>query len=530
MIPITVEQLCEATDGQLNLDSLNLNSINVDNQKLDNLTLAQINSVVINNVSTDTRTISENDLFIALKGPTFDAHNMLQSALDKGAAVLLVEKSWVEKNRGEKNSVKNSCGENNNFTFADDCIVVMVADTRIALGLLGRYIKQQIKGIKCAAITGSNGKTTCKELLSAILSAHNGNSDKVLATAGNFNNDIGLPLTLLRLQAQHQFAVLELGANHIGEIAYTSALVEPDVALVNNVMPAHLEGFGSLQGVATAKAEIWSSLNKSGIAVVNLDADFAADFVRNLTNQEQRFITFSAELKSTDRAKSIAEPDLFASDITHNQLGQASFTLNLANTLINNLNCLPKIRIQLNLPGLHNVSNALAASTMAIALGCTLQDIKQGLETVQQVAGRVNCSVVSDRLTVIDDTYNANSASVKAGIDLLTQYDAQQVLVCGDMGELGEFAEQEHKSIGEYAQQQGIQQLFTVGNLSQLATHAYNAAAKKTVAEHFSDKQQLKQAISAYLSDKESKIVMLIKGSRSAKMEEIVAFIKQTTA
>jgi len=520
MIPITVAQLCEATEGQLSIESQKL-----DNRKSDNLTLAKINSVVINNVSTDTRTISENDLFIALKGPTFDAHNMLQSAVDKGAAVLLVEKSWVEKNRVEKN-----CSENNNFTFANDCIVVMVTDTRIALGLLGRYIKQLIKGIKCAAITGSNGKTTCKELLSAILSAHCGEADKVLATAGNFNNDIGLPLTLLRLQAQHQFAVLELGANHIGEIAYTSALVEPDVALVNNVMPAHLEGFGSLQGVATAKSEIWSNLNKSGIAVVNLDADFAADFMRNLTNQGQRFITFSAELKNTLREKKLVQPDLFASDITHNQLGQASFTLNVANTSINNLNYLPNIRIQLNLPGLHNVSNALAASTMAIALGCTLQDIKQGLETVQQVAGRVNCSVVSERLTVIDDTYNANSASVKAAIDLLAQYNAQQVLICGDMGELGEFAEQEHKSIGEYAQQQGIQQLFTVGNLSQLASHAYNAAAKKTVAEHFSDKQQLKQALSGYLSDKESKIVMLVKGSRSAKMEEIVAFIKQTTA
>lgn len=515
MIPITVAQLCAATGGQLNL-----NSSNAEGQKLESPTLAKINSVVINNVSTDTRTINEKDLFIALKGPTFDAHNMLQSAVDKGAAVLLVEKNWVE----------NNCSKNNNLTLVDDCIVVMVADTRIALGLLGHYIKQQIKGIKCAAITGSNGKTTCKELLSAILSVHSGKADKVLATDGNFNNDIGLPLTLLRLQAQHQFAVLELGANHIGEIAYTSALVEPDVALVNNVMPAHLEGFGSLQGVATAKSEIWSNLNKSGMAVVNLDADFAADFVRNLTHQKQRFITFSAQLKNTAREKNIAEPDLFASDITHNQLGQASFTLNVANTLTNNLNYLPNIRIQLNLPGLHNVSNALAASTMAIALGCTLQDIKQGLETVQQVAGRVNCSVVSERLTVIDDTYNANSASVKAGIDLLAQYNAQQVLICGDMGELGKFAEQEHKSIGKYAQQQGIQRLFTVGNLSQLASHAYNAAAKKTVAEHFSDKQQLKQALGAYLSDKESKIVMLVKGSRSAKMEEIVAFIKQTTA
>jgi len=509
MMPITVEQLCEATDGQINLDD----------QKSDNLTLAEINSVVINNVSTDTRTINENDLFIALKGPSFDAHNLLQSAIDKGAAVLLVEKSWVEKNRAEKN-----CSQNNNFTFANDCIVVMVADTRIALGLLGRYIKQQIKGIKCAAITGSNGKTTCKELLSAILSVHSGDKNKVLATAGNFNNDIGLPLTLLRLQAQHQFAVLELGANHIGEIAYTSALAQPDVALVNNVMPAHLEGFGSLQGVATAKAEIWSNLTPSGIAVVNLEANFAVDFVQKLANKDQPLLGFSTKSEQQNGAK----PDLFASDIVHNELGQASFTLNLSDTLVNKLNTLQNISIQLNLPGLHNVSNALAASTMAVAFGCSLQDIKKGLESVQQVVGRVNCSVISETVTVIDDTYNANSASVKAGIDLLAQYQANQVLVCGDMGELGDYAEQEHKTVGEYAQQQGIQKLFTVGNLSQLASHAYNAAAKNTVAEHFTDKQQLKEALNAYLSDKESKTVILVKGSRSAKMEEIVAFIKQT--
>lgn len=495
MITISVEQLCKATNGQL---------------KKGYLSLAQCASMLINNVSTDTRTIQKNDLFIALKGPSFDAHQLLQSAIDKGAGILLVEVDRQVK-------------------VAANVIVIEVADTRVALGLLGSYVKQQINGLKSAAITGSNGKTTCKELLNAILTVHSGSADKVLATAGNFNNDIGLPLTLLRLQAQHQFAVLELGANHIGEIAYTSALVKPDIALVNNVMPAHLEGFGSLQGIATAKAEIWSSLNSAGIAVVNLDANFAQDFIKQLQKNQQNVVSFSIE------PENVSDADVFATNICSNDLGQASFIMNVnPSPLLNNKQTpqlqsksLQNINVQLNLPGKHNVSNALAASTMALALGCSLQAIKQGLETVQQVAGRVNCTIISEQLTVIDDTYNANSASVKAAIDLLAQYQGEHLLICGDMGELGKFSEQEHQTIGEYAQKKGIEKLFTVGNLSELATNAYNAASKNIEAEHFKDKQQLKYAIDDYLRTQKSNIVVLVKGSRSAKMEEIVAFIKQ---
>ena len=495
MINITVEQLCVATQGQL---------------KAGYQSLAECGQISIDNVSTDTRTIKKNDLFIALKGPSFDAHQLLQSALDKGAAVLLVESASL-------------------LNIPQNTLVIEVEDTRIALGLLGRFIKQELKGLKCAAITGSNGKTTCKELLSAILAVHSGSADKVLATAGNFNNDIGLPLTLLRLQAQHQFAVLELGANHIGEIAYTAALAKPDVALVNNVMPAHLEGFGSLQGVATAKSEIWSSLTCDGIAVVNLDANFAAEFIQTLHTKKQPTVSFSRDHDNSINA------DVFASDITSNELGQARFSLNVNTSGVLNkqfsnndqTNLIHNISIQLNLPGLHNVSNALAASSMALALGCSLTDIQQGLQNLEQVNGRVNCTEITPQLTVIDDTYNANSASVKAGIDLLAQYQGLHLLVCGDMGELGQYAEQEHQTIGKYAQQQKIEQLFTVGKLSQLATNAYNASTEKTVAEHFSDKEQLKVAIEAYLSGQESKVVVLVKGSRSAKMEEIVAFIKQ---
>jgi len=497
MITLSVEQLCNATKGNL---------------KKGFASLSQTAAITFSNVSTDTRTIKSNDLFIALKGPSFDAHQLLQSALDKGASVLLVE-------------------ANSTLTIPTDSIVVEVEDTRIALGLLGRYVRLQINNLKCAAITGSNGKTTCKEMLSSILTVHSGSADKVLATAGNFNNDIGLPLTLLRLEKQHQFAVVELGANHIGEIAYTAALAKPDVALVNNVMPAHLEGFGSLEGVATAKSEIWSSLAPTGVAVVNLDANFAADFVEQLQKKQQSFTGFSRENDN----HSTVDPDLFATELHSNDLGQSSFTLNVKTSVLlshkqtqnESTNSLQNIQIQLNLPGKHNVSNALAASAMALALGCSLNDIQQGLQTLKEVAGRVNCTVISTQLTVIDDTYNANSASVSAGIDLLAQYPCKRLLICGDMGELGDFAEQEHQTIGEYAQQQNINKLFTVGKLSQLATNAYNTASKNAGAEHFSEKQQLQAAIDVYLNAQKSKVVVLVKGSRSAKMEEIVAFIKQ---
>ena len=483
MIAISVADICKATNGTL---------------KAGYQTSSTCHDICINNISTDTRTIQKNDLFIALKGPSFDAHDMLQSALDKGAAVLLVEtESHIE--------------------LPENTIVIAVEDTRIALGMLARFVKKTISGLKCAAITGSNGKTTCKELLSAILTVHTGDVDKVLATAGNFNNDIGLPLTLLRLHQQHKFAVVELGANHIGEIAYTSAIAKPDVALVNNVMPAHLEGFGSLQGVATAKAEIWSSLSDSGVAVVNLDANFADEFILQLQKKNQPFLGFSKE--NTNNTSSA--PDVFATDIKFNELGQASFVLNFKK-----MNETQSTVIKLNLPGQHNVSNALAASAMALVLGCSLSCIQQGIASVQQVAGRVNSSVISPFLTIIDDTYNANSASVNAGIDLLAQYQAEHVLILGDMGELGEFAEEEHRVIGQYAQKMGIEQLFTVGNLSQLTTNEYNAGSKEIGAEHFLDKAALQLALTRYLSDKHSKAVILIKGSRSAKMEDIVNFIK----
>ena len=469
MIPLTLKEIAFATNGV------------IVNQKSDTL--------IIDSVSTDSRVINNNCLFVALQGDNFDAHDFVEQVKKSGAVALLVNKK-IDVNMP----------------------YVLIEDTRIGLGLLATFVKQKITGLKCAAITGSNGKTTTKELLSQILSEYCHSECAVLSTAGNFNNDIGLPLTLLRLTEKTQFAVVELGANHQGEIAYTAQLAQPDVALVNNVMPAHLEGFGSLEGVAKAKGEIWSSLSQSGYAVVNLDANFANDYLKQLELLKVNVLTFS----QNDPTAS-----LYGSDLIFNETGNAQFMLT-----VNMNNIKQNIEIQLNLPGKHNVSNALAAASMAIALGCKLDVIERGLNKATAVSGRVNSSRVSELVTVIDDTYNANSASVKAAIDVLAQYKGKHLLILGDMGELGKYSEQEHIDIGKYAAGKNIEGLLTVGDLTEKTSSAFNQKSKNE-ARHFVDKQHLESNLKSTLLENNEQLTILVKGSRSAKMEEVVAYIKQ---
>jgi len=473
MISLTLAEIAKATAGQV---------INCERHE-----------AVFNSISTDTRKIQSGDLFIALRGESYDAHQFLEKALQQGAGALLID---------QKTDINLPC--------------ILVKDTRIALGLLASHVRQKISGLKCAAITGSNGKTTTKELLSVILCCHTGDNETVLATAGNFNNDIGLPLTLLRLSEKVRYAVVELGANHLGEIAYTAQLAQPDVALINNVMPAHLEGFGSLQGVAQAKGEIWSSLGETGVAVVNVDADFATEYLTQLEKLNRRVFTFSSEGKKAD---------IYATNIVFSPLGKASFKLNVM--LDVSLDIAPQvISIELNLAGSHNVSNALAAATMAIALGCSLKEIQSGLSLVKQVSGRVDSSQVNKLVTLIDDSYNANPASVKVAIDLLKQYASAHLLILGDMAELGEFSDNEHRLIGEYAAQKGIERLITVGKLSAKTHQAFKQAGHGD-ALHFDDKMQVNAYLKDLLLAQSDKLTILVKGSRGSKMEEVVNFIKQ---
>ena len=444
MIPLQTKEIAQLVQGQL---------VGADIQ--------------IQSVSTDSRNINQGDLFIALKGPNFDGHQFAADVIAKGAVALIVEQQ-------------------------QDVAVpqIIVADTRLALGALGAAVKHKVNP-KSVAVTGSVGKTTVKEMMAAILDR----IGNVLATAGNFNNDIGAPLTLLRLTEQHQYAVMELGANHLGEIAYTSSLVKPEVSIITNVAAAHLEGFGDLFGVARAKGEIYGSLGADGVAIVPLDSEFSGYWLKRL--QDKKVLTFS----STQAA------DFCAEHIVLNEQGCASFDLVCPQG---------RIFIQLVLPGKHNVANALAAAAATLTLGASLTDVQLGLAAMKPVKGRINVTQASDKLRLIDDTYNANSESTKAAIDLLATYPGFRVLVFGDMGELGADARLYHEEVGLYAKQKGINLLFTLGVLSQSASDLFNGQGA-----HFSSRQQLIQKLSPIL-DEQSDATVLVKGSRSAKMELVV--------
>lgn len=424
-------------------------------------------NVSISNVSTDSRVIAEHDLFIALKGPNFDGSAFVADVKEKGAAAVVVEQA-----------------------VAVDIPQIIVQDTRLALGQLAAAVKARLAP-KTIAVTGSAGKTTVKEMMAAILSRRG----KVLATQGNFNNDIGVPLTMLRLTEQHQYAVLELGANHQGEIAYTTSLAKPDVAIITNVAPSHLEGFGDVYGVARAKGEIFNAVTAQGLAIIPADSEYRDYWLRRI------------EGKPVQQFSATAEADYYATDIELDSNGCAGFELNC-----------PTGRqfIQLTIPGKHNVANALAAAAACIAVGASLADVQLGLAQMQAVKGRTNVKMVTPQLRLIDDTYNANVESVKAAIDLLASYNGHRVLVLGDMAELGADARLYHEEIGLYAKKAGINLLFTLGVLSQSASDLFNGQGA-----HFSSRQALLQRLMPVVSEQQE-VTLLVKGSRSAKMELVV--------
>ena len=449
MISVSLSWVAEQVNGQL-----------IAQQKQD---------VIIEGVSTDTRSILPTDLFLALEGPNFDGHKFVQQAEEKGAIALILSRK-VE----------------------TQLPYVLVEDTRQALGLLGAAVKAKVAP-KTVGITGSSGKTTVKEMVAAILSRRG----KVLATKGNFNNDLGVPMTLLRLEQQHEFAVIEMGANHLGEIAYTTNLVKPDVATIVNAAAAHLEGFGSLLGVARAKSEIFKGLSESkGLAVVNADSQFADYWLGKLKYNKVQ--TFSAEKPA----------DVYAQDIILGLDGCAQFEL-----------VTPKGRIAINLslPGAHNVNNALVATALALHVGATLQDVREGLRVMPHVAGRLHVKQLTNQVKVLDDTYNANVGSVNAAIDLLSSFAGRKILVLGDMAELGEKARYYHEQVGEYAKQKGIDNLYTLGVLSQSASDVFTDKGR-----HFSCLEQMVEFINRQILSEKCYVSILVKGSRSARMELVV--------
>ncbi|MBG6288880.1 UDP-N-acetylmuramoyl-tripeptide--D-alanyl-D-alanine ligase [Pseudomonas nitroreducens] len=417
-------------------------------------------------VSTDSRAIEPGQLFIALTGPRFDGHDYLADVAAKGAVAALVEREVAGAPLSQ----------------------LVVKDTRIALGQLGALNRAAFAG-RVAAVTGSSGKTTVKEMLASILRTQG----DVLATRGNLNNDLGAPLTLLQLAPEHQSAVIELGANRVGEIAYTVALTRPQVAIITNAGTAHVGEFGGQDKIVLAKGEILEGLAADGVAILNRD--------------DKAFDTWQARADGR-RVSSFGlhdvRADFHASDVKRDARGCPGFTLQ---------GPAGEAAVQLNLLGEHNVTNALAAAAAAHALGVPLVGIVSGLHNLQPVKGRAVAQLATNGMRVIDDSYNANPASICAAIDILAGFSGRTVLVLGDMGELGAWAESSHREVGTYAIGK-VAALYAVGPLMSHAVQAFGSAGR-----HFADQASLIQA----LAEEASTTTILIKGSRSAAMDKVVA-------
>ena len=430
--------------------------------------------VPLQGVSTDTRAVAAGQLFVALKGERFDAHDFLADAA-KAAAALLVS-----------DAAKVPAGVS----------AVVVDDTRLALGQLAAAWRAQF-AIPVIAVTGSNGKTTTKEMVACILHAAFG--DAVLATRGNLNNDIGLPLTLLGLNATHQAAVIEMGMNHPGEIDYLTRLGKPTVALVNNAQRAHLEGMGDLDEVAREKGAIFNGLGEAGVAVVNAD-DAYADFWRKLAGQRP-VRTFGIDRPADVQA-------------TVHQHG-LEITLDLTT---------PEgtAQIALRIPGRHNARNAVAAAAACLAAGIPLAAVVAGLAAFDGVKGRLQRRVGKAGADILDDTYNANPDSVKAGIDVLATTIGKKLLVLGDMGEIGEASGQYHDEIGGYAKSQGVDRLFALGEATKAAVRNFGDGAR-----HYCHVDKLIAAVDKELGPETT---VLVKGSRFMKMERVADALVATTS
>ena len=420
-----------------------------------------------NGVSIDSRAITPGQLFVALTGPRFDGHDYLNEVAAKGAVAGLVERE-----------VPGSALPQ-----------LVVKDTRQALGQLAALNRAGYTG-PVAAITGSSGKTTVKEMLACILRTRG----PVLATKGNLNNDLGVPLTLLELTLEHTAAVIELGASRLGEIAYTVGMTKPHVAVLNNAGTAHVGEFGGPDKIVEAKGEILEGLDADGVAVLNLDDKaFGIWQVR------------AAGRKVLSFALTNPEANFYASNLARDARGCPGFDLHSP---------LGVARVQLNLLGQHNVANALAAAAAAHALGISLFGIASGLEAVLPVKGRAVAQLTAAGLRIIDDTYNANPTSMCAAVDILAGFSGRTVLVLGDIGELGEWAEQGHREVGAYAADK-VSALYAVGPMMAHAVTAFGHQAR-----HFANQADLIKALRA---EHETNTTILIKGSRSAAMENVVA-------
>ncbi len=415
-------------------------------------------------VVSDSRRLTRGDLFVALVGPRFDGHDFLGEAARAGAAGALVSRAV-------------------DYPLP----AVRVADTRLGLGTLAAHWRGTFN-LPLIAVTGSNGKTTVKSMLASIMAE----TGPGLATEGNLNNDIGVPLTLLRLRTQDRYAVIEMGMNHPGEISYLSRLARPTIALITNAAQAHLAGLGSVAAIARAKGEIFLGLADNGTAVINADDSYAELWHKLAGPRRQLKFGLNA-----------------AADVS------ADYVLDAQGSAISMRTPDGNVDVHLALLGRHNVMNALAAAAASIAAGATLQDIKKGLEKLQPAPGRLETKLGFRGARVMDDTYNANPGSLAAGIDVLGRADGERVLVIGDMAELGDDAPEIHSRAGDLARQAGVHRLYAIGTLTWSTVRSFGPGG-----QHFDQYDEIVESLRNLMHPD---MTILVKGSRVMRMEQIVA-------
>ena len=425
--------------------------------------------VTITRVTTDSRDVQDGDLFVAIRGARFDGHAFVSQALDKGAAAVMVSDATV--------------------LTASGTPALVVDDVRLGYGRLASWWRSMFS-IPLVAITGSNGKTTVKEMLASILRAHSG-ADAVLATRGNFNNDIGMPAMLLELEPRHRFAVIEMGMNHLGEISYLTRLAHPTVALVNNAGTAHIGELGSVEAIARAKGEIYSGLDPNGVAIINADDAFA-DYWRSLIGAN-RLVEFGLARHA---------------DVS------ARYELSETGSLLTVQTPQARFAVTLQVPGLHNVKNALAAVAAASVLDVAAESIINGLAEYKGVDGRLQRRRMPSGDVLIDDTYNASPESAQAALSVLGASKGRKVLVLGDMGELGDTAASMHAELGGFARRAGVDRLLALGALTVESVRTFGDGG-----EHFDEPDDLLAALNALL---DGSTTVLVKGSRFMRMERIV--------
>lgn len=427
-------------------------------------------------VGTDSRCIVPGQLFVALRGERFDGHDFVDQAARQGAAAALVDLDWYAEHA------------------APPLPLLVAEDTRIALGQLAAFWRQRFT-LPLVGVTGSNGKTTVKDMCTAILRAQarrlGGGDEDVLATSGNLNNDIGLPLTLLGLRAGHRAAVIEMGMNHPGEIAYLAAIARPTVAIVTNAQRAHLQGMGSVVEVAHEKGAIYDGLQPGGVAVINVDDPHAAYWrERNAGRPIRGFGLAGSGAEVSVRC----QPQGFGSHLTLEAPEG-------------------KIEFDLKVPGEHNARNAAGAAAACLAAGAALEDVAAGLSAYAGTPGRLQQRAGIGGALIIDDSYNANPDSMRAAIDVLAATAGHTVLVLGDMGEVGESSAQLHDEIGGYAKSKGIDALYALGEMSVVAVRNFGEGAR-----HFDTVESLVEALGGQL---DANTVVLVKGSRFMRMERV---------